>query len=90
MVRRRKQIDDLKAQSATRTAETSTINEDQDRIRKNMQALDHNTALYKRYVSELDAQETTIGKLRYEAATLDKQIAAAEMALRAYVDTIAD
>jgi hypothetical protein len=86
----RKQIDELKAQTAARTADITSINDDQDRIRKNMQALDHSSALYKRYVSVLDDQETNIGKIRLQAANLDHQANAAEKSLRAFIDGIGD
>ena len=88
IVRRRKQIDDLKAESAAKIAAFTTIDDDQDRIRKNMGALDHASALYRRYVSELDAQETALAALRLQEKNLDRQAAAAENALRGYEDAI--
>ncbi len=88
VVRRRKQVDDLKAESTAKTAEFTAIDDDQDRIRKNMAALDHSSALYRRYVSELDAQESGIAALRLQAKNLDRRAAAAETALKSYVDGI--
>jgi hypothetical protein len=64
------------------------MGDDQDRIRKNMAALDKTSTLYKRYVAELDRQETRLQTLRQEAATLRKQAADADRELRAFVDSL--
>ena len=69
-------------------ADEKAIGDDQERIRKNMLALDHADALYKRYASELDAQETRIATLRQEAARLRDQAQAAERDLRVYIDNL--
>jgi len=90
IVRRRKAIDELKSQSAARTFEIATINDNQDRIRKNMGALDKASALFKRYVSELDVQETRIETLRQEAVRLQHEVTAAQNALRAFTDKLTE
>jgi hypothetical protein len=90
IVHRRKQIDDLKSQSAVLSADIAAINDDQDRIRKNMGALDKASSLYKRYVSVLDGQETKMDSMRHEVTSLKHQAAAAENALRAFMDTISE
>ena len=69
-----------------RAADVKSISDDQERIRKNMMALDKASALYKRYVGELDSQETKIENLRQEATRLRGQAETAERELRAYVD----
>ncbi len=88
VVRRRRGVQELTSQAAQREAEIAAITAEQDRIRKNMAALDHASPLYKRYVSELDAQETRIATLQQEATRLRAQAADAQMAFRAYLDTL--
>ncbi len=86
VVKRRQRVQELQAQAAARTAESQTIDADQDRIRKNMAALDKDSALYKRYVATLDTQETKLENLRQEAARLKAQADEANRALRVYID----
>jgi hypothetical protein len=88
VIHRRTHVDELKAAAEQRANEVSSIGNDQERIRKNMEALDHSSALYKRYVSELDTQETKIEALRQEAIRLRTEAAAAQLELRAFVDGI--
>ena len=88
VIRRRRQVGDLKAQALNREQEIGSIMQDQDRLRKNMAALDRMSALYKRYVSELDAQETRIQALRTEMTNLRKQSSDAERELRNYLDEL--
>ena len=88
IVQRRRRVQELQAQAQNRVTDEKAIGDDQERIRKNMQALDHGDALYKRYASELDAQETRIATLRQEAARLRDQAQAAERDLRVYIDNL--
>ena len=88
VVARRRHVDDLNAQAQARDAEITNIGKEQDRIRKNMTALDHASALYKRYVSELDAQETRLQSLQTQSQRLKTQAADAQAALRTYLDTL--
>jgi hypothetical protein len=83
---RRRKVQELQSQAASAEAEVTTINTDQDRIRKNMEQLDHTSALYKRYVGQLDAQETRIQALRSEANRLRSASAEADRDVRAYID----
>jgi hypothetical protein len=85
IARRRRQIADLQSQAAQKDAGVKAISDDQERIRKNMAALDKQSALYKRYVTQLDAQETQIQALRAEAGRLRAAAAQADRDLRAYV-----
>ena len=85
---RRRHVEDLKAQAAARDAELREISTDQERIRQNMMALDKDTPLYKRYVGELDAQETKIDTLRQEAARLRAEADTAARDFSAYLDTL--
>lgn len=88
VVQRRRKVQELQAQAASREQEIGTIMQDQERIRKNMGALDKVSALYKRYVTELDRQETRIQTLREEAARLRKEAVAADTELRRYLDDL--
>jgi hypothetical protein len=92
VVQRRRRVQEIQAQAAGKDQAIKAIEVDQDRIRKNMAALDKMSALYKRYVTELDNQETQIQNLRKEAAKLRNEAATADAELRAYLDglTIAE
>lgn len=85
---RRRHVEDLQAQAAARESDLQAISTDQERIRKNMMALDKDSALYKRYVAELDMQETKIATLRQEAARLRAQADTASREFSAYLDTL--
>ena len=86
VVNARRHIADLSNQAANAEAQVTAIGREQDRIRKNMTALDRTSALYKRYVGELDAQETKIATLRASALSLRAQAAEAKRALRTQLD----
>ena len=89
VAQRRARVQELNAQAQGRDDEVKSIGTDQERIRKNMAALDKTSALYKRYVGELDAQETRLERLRQEATRLRAQAEAADTDLRTYVDGLA-
>ncbi len=82
IVNARRHITDLSNQAAAAEGQVAAIGREQDRIRKNMTALDRTSSLYKRYVGELDAQETKIATLRAQALSLRAQAAEAKRALR--------
>ncbi len=88
VITRRKHVNELKGAIQNRKSDETSIGTDQDRIRKNMGALDRGSALYKRYVGELDQQETHIAALRTEETKLQSQITSAASALRTYIDSI--
>ena len=83
---RRRKVQELNGQAAERENQIKQIDTDQDRIRRNMGALDRNSDLYKRYVKQLDEQETQIQELRKQAENLRMQAGTAERELRAFVD----
>ena len=68
----------------------ATIRDDQSRISANMQALERNSALYRRYVRELDEQEDSLSILRDELSDVREEEANAESALREYLRTLQD
>ena len=86
VVNARRHIGDLSSQAAVAEGQVAAIGREQDRIRKNMTALDRTSSLYKRYVGELDTQETKIATLRRSATTLRAQAAEAKRALRTQLD----
>ena len=88
VIQRRRQIDALREEAAGRLVRVGSFTADQERIRKNMAALDKSSALYKRYASELDAQETRIQQARTDADALNAKASAAEQSLRDYLDTL--
>ncbi len=88
IVTQRRHLQNLSDQAAAADARVGEIGKEQDRIRRNMAALDRTSPLYRRYVAELDAQETQIGTLRADAARLRAQADAARTALRASLDTL--
>ncbi|MEY3602142.1 MAG: hypothetical protein RL169_1386 [Armatimonadota bacterium] len=81
----RQQVQVLQSQLVERQAEVDAVGVDQDRIRKNMAALDKSDSLYKRYVNELEMQENTLVSLRKAMTELRAKVGTAERDLRAYV-----
>ncbi len=88
IVKRRKVIDDATSQAAAKENEIKAMGDDQDRIRKNMAALDRESTLYKRYVATLDEQETKLQTLRKDAAKLRADAEAATRSLKTYMDGV--
>lgn len=88
IVAQRRHLQNLTDQAAAADARVTGFGREQDRIRRNMGALDRGSALYKRYVAELDAQETQIDALRASAQRLRAEADAARTALRALVDAV--
>ena len=86
IVTERRHVQNLSGQAAAADARVAGFGREQDRIRRNMAALDRTSALYKRYVAELDAQETQIDALRSSAQRLRTEADAARTALRAEAD----
>lgn len=81
----RRRIADTEAKIDQIKGQLSAISEGQDRIRQNMKALDHSSALYKRYVSELNDQETRIDNLQSQEDTLQNQLSQQRQELSDYV-----
>ena len=64
VIARRRAVAETEAKISDVNARIQAISQGQTRIRDNMKALDHASALYKRYVGELDAQETKLEALQ--------------------------
>ena len=88
MVARRRKITELQAQVTQLDLKIQEIDQDQTRIRNNMQGLNQNSDLYKRYVTKLNAQETELEKLRESRALARDAEAEAQKQLRAFIDTL--
>ena len=82
---RRQQLADLEVRIAELDAQLASIAKGQERIRKNMEALDHKSDLYRRYVGELDKQETQIGALTSERDARQEELASARADLSRHV-----
>ena len=80
-MQRRDELRKIVAARETLEKELAAIDQEQQRIRKNMSELDRNGELYVRYVEKLDSQETRIEQLRPELAQLREQEQLAEAAL---------
>ena len=85
IVTQRRHIQNLANQAASDDAQIAEISSQQDRLRKNMAALDRASSLYKHYVSELETQETQITNLRTDA---QRQRSAAEFARKTLRNTL--
>ena len=75
----------LEAQITDAEAQLEAITKGQERIRKNMEALDHKSDLYRRYVGELDKQETQIRGLLTQNEARQAEIMQAQTELDEYV-----
>ena len=82
---RRAAAADLETRLDEIETQLESITEGQERIRKNMEALDHKSDLYRRYVGELDKQETQIGTLTAEGAVRQEELTAARADLGHYL-----
>jgi len=88
IIARRQKIADLQKQIDNRNADLNAIAQGQERIRNNMKALDHSSALYKRYVSELNDQETKIDGLHTEVDRLTHERDNAQADLSAHLSKL--
>jgi hypothetical protein len=81
----RAHLADLQQQRASNEYKIATITDEQNRLRQDMGVLDHNTDLYKRYVTKMNDQETQIDNLRTNIDDLKKQEDALTKELRDYI-----
>ena len=85
VIARRRAVAETQAKLSSLNARIDAISEGQTRIRDNMKTLDHTSALYKRYVGELDAQETNLESLQAQKDALNTELAQRQNALDDYV-----
>jgi hypothetical protein len=76
---------DLNRQRQQRQKELAAIDQEQARIRKNMQQLPHDSELHKRYIKKFTEQEDAIERLRAEMQTLQAEAAERQKELREYM-----
>lgn len=88
LVAHRRKVTELQSQRTALENEIRAIDQEQARIRQNMQQLDRNSPLYQQYVKKLTDQESRIEKLREEIVRLREEEAAAQKELRAFVDAL--
>ena len=67
------------------TQQVKTITEEQNRIRQNMQQLDRNSDLYKRYVKKFGDQEDAVEKLEGQIKSLTQDETKHRTALDEYL-----
>lgn len=82
---RRSRVADLEAQLAELNRQTDAIEHGQERIRQNMAALDAKSDLYRRYVGQLDADETRLADLSGQRDARQAELATAQSELAAFV-----
>lgn len=76
-----RRISQLTAERRGVESRIATIHNDQNRIRSNMNSLDRNSSLYRRYVSDLEEQENELDNLGNQAETLLTQVGDLEVQL---------
>ena len=82
---RRQHVFDLEVHTGELSAQIDSITQGQERIRNNMEALDHKSDLYRRYMNTLDEQETQIGALTAERGAQREELATARANLSRYL-----
>ncbi len=85
VIARRRAVAETQAKIADLDGRIQALSQGQTRIRDNMKALDHASALYKRYVGELDAQETRLAALQAQKDALETELAQRQASLNTYV-----
>jgi chromosome segregation ATPase len=88
VARRKTELADSLRQRQEQERKAQSIRTEQSRIRQNMDSLSRDSALYKRYVSQLDAQETELAGFLTEIDRLAKKEMDQRKALDDYILTI--
>jgi hypothetical protein len=86
--RRKSELADTLRQRQEQERQAQSIRNEQGRIRQNMDSLSRDSALYKRYVSQLDAQETELAGFLTEIDRLAKKEMEQRKALEDYILSI--
>ena len=85
VVRRKSELAGLNRRKQQMEQEITTIGQEQERIRRNMESIGKNTDLYNRYVKKFTDQEDQIEKHREEIRGLVQQVNQAQQALDEYL-----
>ncbi|MBI3462151.1 MAG: DUF4139 domain-containing protein [Planctomycetes bacterium] len=88
VTRRRQQLSELAAQQQRLEAQIKTIEQEQARIRQNMQQLDRTGDLYTRYVKKFGEQESQIESIREQIRSLIAEQAKQQQALDSYLTSL--
>jgi len=73
VAKRKAELADILRQRQEQERKAQVIRAEQDRIRQNMNSLSRDSALYKRYMSQLDAQETDLAGILTETDRLARK-----------------
>ncbi|MEA3400480.1 MAG: hypothetical protein U9R79_04470 [Armatimonadota bacterium] len=84
----KRQIADLDTQIETKQARLQQIDDEQARIRQNMEQLDHDSELYQKYVAKLTEQEDEFDQVRKEIDQLTQQRNSLQKELEDYVSKL--
>jgi DNA repair ATPase RecN len=85
IVKRKHELQQLATTRQQRDGRIRQITADQERVRQNMDRLDHTSELYKKYVKKFTDQEEEVAKLNEEIASLAEQEARQRKALDEYM-----
>lgn len=88
IVKRRNALSDIQNQRKALQDQIKNIDDDQNRIRQNMNSLPRDSDLYKSYMAKLTTQETQLENLRQQIAKLQNAETAANQALSDYVQNL--
>ena len=88
IVKRRNALTDIQNQRKALQDQIKSIDDDQNRIRQNMDSLPRDSDLYKSYMAKLTAQETQLDNLRGQITKLQNAETAANQALSDYVQNL--
>ena len=85
VVRRKQQLSELASKKRDLEEQIAAIEKEQGRIRQNMQQLDRDSDLYRRYVKKFTDQEDEVEKLRTQINSLATDLAKRQMELDGYL-----
>jgi hypothetical protein len=85
VVRRKQQLSELAGKKQELEQRISAIDQEQTRIRQNMQQLDRDSDLYRRYVKKFTDQEDEVEKLRGQINSLATELAKRQTELDGYL-----
>ncbi len=81
-------INDTSARIARLAQERQGIDTDQSRIRQNMTSIDHDTDVYRRYLTKFNEQESRLEAIHTEDANEQKTLQSQQSALNDYVRSL--
>ena len=84
----RRTVADKQAAEERIKTEIAAISEDQARIRANLEHVDKDSALHKRYLEKLAAEETRIETLQAQSAKAAEETRAAQAAVEAFIEKL--